>query len=109
MADYRIHSGGVWSSQRIASRARNVMKLYDKLDQHFGTRFHQLIESSREDLVAHFAERSEAAERSVAATQKSYSYRIGQLFTRPATWLLNLRSKPNSQDQRVAREHLTRP
>jgi FkbM family methyltransferase len=43
MAAYRVHSGGVWSSQTSMSRLRASTRMLKALDEHLGSNYHDTI------------------------------------------------------------------
>jgi glycosyltransferase involved in cell wall biosynthesis len=43
MAAYRVHSGGIWSSQSSASQLRACTQMLKALDEHLGPKYHDTI------------------------------------------------------------------
>jgi glycosyltransferase involved in cell wall biosynthesis len=43
MAAYRSHPGGVWSSRGVASQCRQLVRVYECIDAHFGGQYHREI------------------------------------------------------------------
>ena len=46
MADYRIHSGGVWSSQKVSSVLEDTIKMLKYVNAHFNYKYDNIIRNS---------------------------------------------------------------
>jgi glycosyltransferase involved in cell wall biosynthesis len=55
MAAYRVHPGGVWSSQASSSRMRKCREMLSALDEHLGFQYHSAIRRTVSRLYQHEA------------------------------------------------------
>ena len=51
MADYRIHSQGIWSSKGRADQLREILRMLSRLDHHFQGKYREPIDEYRINLV----------------------------------------------------------
>jgi glycosyltransferase involved in cell wall biosynthesis len=95
MADYRVHSRGMWSGKPLAEKHAEVLRMLTYVDHHFQGKYRRQIDEYRIGLVKRLTEhcesleqhnlwlRSRAQAKSSAAPRHSPAFQLGRVVMRP--------------------------
>jgi glycosyltransferase involved in cell wall biosynthesis len=70
MADYRVHSAGMWSSKSKADQHAEVLRMFSRVDHHFGGKYARQIDEYRINLVTELTRQVEALNEQVASREQ---------------------------------------
>jgi glycosyltransferase involved in cell wall biosynthesis len=94
LADYRVHSRGMWSNKDRIAREVETLRMFSRIDHHFGGKYARQIDEYRIRLVTSLltwlddanqklARPSNAKSPSPATSNRSPVYRFGRAVMRP--------------------------